>query len=76
MQLTHPQQTMFPDMEDAEINSRLVGYCSDQVLMMIIMVMVITYDDSYSSEQATSQWWIMDNGDKYDPVKNILIENE
>ena len=22
---------MFPDMEDAEINSRLVGYCSDQV---------------------------------------------
>jgi len=23
-------QTMFPDMEDAEINSRLVGYCSDQ----------------------------------------------
>ena len=21
---------MFPDMEDAEINSRLVGYCSDQ----------------------------------------------
>ena len=24
-------QTMFPDMEDAEINSRLVGYCSDQV---------------------------------------------
>ena len=24
-------QTMFPDIEDAEINSRLVGYCSDQV---------------------------------------------
>ena len=24
-------QTMFPEMEDAEINSRLVGYCSDQV---------------------------------------------
>jgi len=23
-------QTMFPDIEDAEINSRLVGYCSDQ----------------------------------------------
>merc|ERR1719158_438943 len=23
-------QTMFPEMEDAEINSRLVGYCSDQ----------------------------------------------
>jgi len=23
-------QTLFPDMEDAEINSRLVGYCSDQ----------------------------------------------
>ena len=22
---------MFPDIEDAEINSRLVGYCSDQV---------------------------------------------
>ena len=21
----------FPDLEDAEINSRLVGYCSDQV---------------------------------------------
>lgn len=23
-------QIMFPDIEDAEINSRLVGYCSDQ----------------------------------------------
>ena len=27
-----PTQTMFPNMEDAEINSRLVGYCSDQVI--------------------------------------------
>ena len=25
---------MFPDMEDAEINSRLVGYCSDQVTIL------------------------------------------
>ena len=31
-------QTMFPDMEDAEINSRLVGYCSDQVIASLLHV--------------------------------------
>jgi hypothetical protein len=43
-------QTMFPDIEDAEINSRLVGYCSDQVktkyLILKLTCDVILYGQS------------------------------
>ena len=47
---------MFPNMEDAEINSRLVGYCSDQVICMkmIIDLMIILAIDHllcYCSDQ-------------------------
>ena len=37
---------MFPDMEDAEINSRLVGYCSDQVTLIMTMVIIMIYDQN------------------------------
>jgi len=49
-------QTMFPDIEDAEINSRLVGYCSDQAhssvekagLIGLVKLRYIESDDNLS----------------------------
>ena len=51
-----PIQTMFPNMEDAEINSRLVGYCSDQVICMkmIIGLMIILAIDHLMINRATA----------------------
>ena len=47
---------MFPNMEDAEINSRLVGYCSDQVICMkmIIGLMIILAIDHLMINRATA----------------------
>ena len=47
---------MFPDIEDAEINSRLVGYCSDQAhssvekagLIGLVKLRYIESDDNLS----------------------------
>ena len=47
---------MFPNMEDAEINSRLVGYCSDQVICMkmIIDLIIILAIDHLMINRATA----------------------
>ncbi len=37
-------KTQYPDLEDAEINSRLVGYCSDQVRFVLIRFYFPTQD--------------------------------